>query len=60
MNTELSKNAKIFYRNDFFQMMNDAVFGKTMGNVRKSRDIKLITIKTKEIFYFRTKLSYNQ
>ena len=29
MNTELSKNAKIFYRNDFFQMMNDVVFGKT-------------------------------
>ena len=40
MNTILRTEAK----KDFFKLMNNVVFGKTKGNVRKHRNIKLLTI----------------
>ena len=58
MNTELRKEGINAFEKDFFKLMNNSDLGKTMENVKKRRDTKLVT-KERRRNYLVSELNYH-
>ena len=58
MNTELREKAKNIFEKDFFKLMNNAVFRKSVENVRKHTNIKLVTTEGRRNYFISEPKNY--
>ena len=58
MNIDLRRNAKIAFQKDFLKLMNNAAFWKTIENVRKHGDKKLVTKERRRSNYLVSETKY--
>ena len=60
MNTGLRKDEKNDFEKDFFKLMNNSAFGKTMENGRNHRDFKLVSTDKQRSIVAYDQLSFQQ
>ena len=57
-NTQLRMNSKNSIEKIFFILLNNSIFGKTIGNIRKRQKIFLVKLQHLERFFGREELTF--